>query len=83
MNPTVVSAVIAAITAIACQLLVNWGASKKKAASAAAREQEINDRLMSIEAKLDIHNGYADKFGDIAVALAELRTDVKYLREAK
>jgi hypothetical protein len=38
---------------------------------------------MSIEAKLDIHNGYADKFGDIAVALAELRTDVKYLREAK
>ncbi len=82
MNPAVISAIIAAVTAVLCQLIVNWGAARKRAVEEAKNEQRLKDRLTNIEKKLDEHNGYAEKLGDIAVTLGQIKTDIKYLREA-
>ena len=38
-------------------------------------------RMENVEKKLDEHNHYAEKLGDIAVTLAEIRTDIAYLKE--
>jgi hypothetical protein len=82
MNPAVISAIIAAVTAVLCQRIVNWGAARKRAVEEAKNEQRLKDRLTNIEKKLDEHNGYAEKLGDIAVTLGQIKTDIKYLREA-
>jgi len=39
-----------------------------------------NQRLDSIEKKLDVHNGYAIKFGEVAVAMTSLQKDIEYLK---
>jgi hypothetical protein len=40
-------------------------------------------RLKRIEKKLDEHNGYAKMFSEVKSDIAELRTDVKWLRGRK
>lgn len=54
----------------------------------AIREQKQSDKLNSIdekiirlEKKVDIHNGYAEKFGAISQTLIALSKDVEYLRK--
>lgn len=49
-------------------------------------KQQVRDALMearldSIEKKIDEHNGYAKKFEEVAVSLAELRTELKNLKK--
>lgn len=53
----------------------------------AQREQRQSDRLDSIdekiamlEKKVDIHNGYAEKFGDIANSMTAMAKDIEYLK---
>lgn len=57
-----------------------------------SREEEIKDteretrqamRLDAIEKKLDIHNGYAEKFGDIQKDIAIVKKDIEYLRKER
>ena len=36
----------------------------------------MQQRLDSIDKKLDEHNGYAQRFEEVAVSLAELRTEL-------
>ena len=49
----------------------------------AVRDARLEDRLTSVEHKLDIHNGYAKKLGSIDVQMAEMRKDISYLREGQ
>lgn len=53
----------------------------------ALREQRQSDRLDRIEEKMselskkvDIHNGYAEKFGEVAKSLAVMAKDIEYLK---
>jgi len=41
----------------------------------------VNWRLQQIEKKLDIHNGYAEKFGEITADIKLIQKDVEYLKE--
>jgi hypothetical protein len=43
----------------------------------------LDMRLKRIEKKLDEHNGYAKMFSEVKSDIAELRTDVKWLRGRK
>ena len=45
------------------------------------REQKHADRLEAIEHKLDIHNGYAEKLGDIGEAIVAMKKDIEFLKE--
>lgn len=42
-------------------------------------KKETERRLANIEEKLDIHNGYAEKLGDISRSLAVMQNDIKNL----
>ena len=45
----------------------------------AIKEQRLEFRLKSIENKLDTHNGYAEKLGDIQTDIAVIKNDIKNL----
>ncbi len=77
------SIIVASITAgasIICQLIITSASRHKNAIEQAMKEQKLNDRLDANETKLDIHNGYAEKLGDITIALTSLAKDVEYLK---
>ena len=80
MSDAVLSALIVAASSIVVQLLINWNNSKKQAVEAAKKEERLNARLERIEStleqnnhKLDVHNGYADKIGDIQQDIAYIK----------
>lgn len=47
----------------------------------AQREQRQQDQLEEIKQKLDVHNGYAEKLGDIQLDIAGIHKDIEYLRK--
>lgn len=81
----IIVAVITGILAVAGSYASNLAITRKKereeAIKDAERETRQSMRLDSIEKKLDIHNGYAEKFGDIQKDIAVIRNDIKYLKK--
>jgi len=43
----------------------------------------VNWRLQQIEKKLDIHNGYAEKFSDITSDIKLIQKDIELLKDRK
>ena len=54
---------------------------RENALKDAEREATQSLRLKNIETKLDIHNGYAEKFGEIQKDIAVIKNDIQYLRK--
>lgn len=86
----IITAVVAATASIIGSYLTNEKRRREEAITDAVKEQEQNDRLKSIEKKLDIHNGYAEKFGGIEKAIngldksvALIQQDIKHIKESK
>lgn len=73
MNPTVLAALIGAVSAIVVQLISQWQQNSKRRIEEAAREAKLEERLKSIETKLDTHNGYAEKIGSIQQDIAFIK----------
>ena len=46
------------------------------------REARMDERLKSVEKKLDEHNKFSDKIGGIQADIASIRTDISYLKES-
>jgi len=40
----------------------------------------LNEKMKTVEEKLDEHNGYAKKFADLTEDISSLRTDVAVIR---
>ena len=64
--------------------------SKKQAIIDAKREQKQNDlfdhlfdEINEIKKRLDIHNKYAEKFGEVEKSLTAIKKDIEYLRKEK
>ena len=76
MSDAVLAALIGAVSAIIVQLIGAWQQKKKRAIEEAIKEERLENRLKSIETKLDTHNGYAEKLGDIQKDIAEIKTDI-------
>lgn len=76
MSDVVLAALIGAGSAIIVQLIGAWQQKKKRAIEDAIKEERLENRLKSIEHKLDTHNGYAEKLGDIQADIASIKTDV-------
>ena len=79
MSEVVVAALIGAGASIIVELIASWQRGKKHAVEEAVKEQRLEFRLKSIESKLDIHNGYAEKLGDIQTDIAVIKNDIKNL----
>ena len=73
MSDVVIAALIGAGASIIVNLIAAAGQRKKRAVEDAVKEEHLENRLASIERKLDVHNGYAEKLGDI-------QTDIAYIK---
>ncbi len=77
--------ILAALITGICAVLGQWLISRKSRKDADVKRQIIEakreDWEKRIEEKIDIHNSYGDKFGDIAVELAEIKTEIRNLKE--
>lgn len=45
------------------------------------REIRLDERLKSVEKKLDEHNGYAEKFSEIGKDIAVIKTKLEAIKE--
>lgn len=79
----IIVAIITGACAVIGQAIISNAGAKQRKAEQIIRDAEVQLRLKTIEEKLDIHNGYAEKLGDIAVEMAEIKTDIKNLKEAR
>lgn len=73
------AALIGAAASIIVNLLNNLQQSKRRAVAEAVKEANLENRLKSIEGKLDVHNGYAEKLGQIGTDIAVIKNDIKTL----
>lgn len=66
--------IVALITGI-CSVLGQWLISRE-------REARLDERLKGVEKRLDTHNNYAEKIGQIQIDLSALATEIKNIKEA-
>lgn len=66
------------------------GRTRKEAVAEAKREQEqadlfkkVFDEMKEIRTRLDTHNKYAEKFGDIKVDIANIKKDIECIRKVQ
>lgn len=83
-------AIIALLSSIFGGVLGYIGRSKKQAVIDAKHEQEQSDlfervfnELAGIRKRLDTHNQYAEKFGEIEISLTAIKKDIEYIRKDK
>lgn len=85
MNEAIIIATIPAIASVIGAFIAARSAVDKKTheddIKDAQREQRQQDQLEEIKRKLDIHNGYAEKLGDIQLDIASIHKDIEYLRK--
>lgn len=81
MTESIIVAIITGVSAIVGEIIITNSARKKSAVEDAVKQKDIEDRLKNIEAKLDIHNGYAAKFGSIQTDIAVIKNEIKNLKE--
>lgn len=71
MSDIVIVAVITGIFSVVGQWLISR-----------EREIRLDERLKSVEKKLDEHNGYAKKFETIQIDIAKISTEIKNIKES-
>lgn len=71
MSDVIITAIIAGV----CSVLGQWLISRE-------REARLDERLKGVEKRLDTHNNYAEKIGQIQIDIAELTVEIKNLKEA-
>ncbi len=81
MSDPVLVALITGICAVVGQWLISRSQNEKRKVDEAIRDARLEDRLRSVEKKLDEHNGYAKRFGEISTDIAVIKNDIKHLRE--
>lgn len=74
MTDAVLTALIMAAASVVCQILINSNNRKKREIEDAVKDAQLQAKLKSIESKLDEHNGYASRFGEIGESLAKITT---------
>lgn len=79
MSDVVIVAIITGLCSVIGQWLISHNTNVKRREDEAVRDARLDDRLASVEKKLDEHNGYAAKFADIQTDIAVIRNDIKTL----
>ena len=84
---TIIVAIITSLGGIIGAYLAVQKGNRENEIKDAQREQRqsdrldrIDERIGSLEKKVDIHNGYAEKFGEIANSMTALSKDIEYLK---
>ena len=83
MSEAILVAIIAAGASIIGQWLISRKQSQDKAIAEARRDERLELRLKAVEEKLDVHNGYAERFAEIGQDIAVIKTEVRALKRAQ
>lgn len=81
MSDAILVAIIAAISSVIGQWLISRRQSKDRETAEAVRDARLEDRLQAVEKKLDIHNGYAERFSEIGKDIAVIKTEITMLKK--
>ena len=81
MEQSIIVALITGVCAVLGQWLIARENKRRSDTEQAVKDALMEQRLDTIESKLDEHNGYAKRFEEVAVSLAELRTELKARHE--
>ena len=85
IGESVLIALITGLLAVLGTYVGNVTISRKKsredAIRDARREQLMNDRLDRLEKKVDEHNNYGKKFGEVQKDIAVIKTEIEILRK--
>lgn len=79
MSDAVIVAIITGVCAVFGQWLISRQQTAKRKADDAVRDALQEERLKNIEHKIDIHNGYAERFAEIGTDIAVIKNDIKTL----
>ena len=79
MSDAVIVAIITGVCAVVGQWLISRAQAAKQKIDDAVRDKGIEDRLSALERKIDIHNGYAERFAEIGADIAVIKNDIKTL----
>jgi len=83
VSDPVLIALITGLCAVVGQWLISRSQNEKRKVDDAIRDARLEDRLKSVEKKLDEHNGYASRFATIQTDIAVIKNDIKNLYKAK
>lgn len=85
MSDAVIVALITGLCAVIGQWLISRKQNQDRETAEAVRDAKLEVRLASVEKKLDVHNGYAEKFAEIGADIAVIKNDIKtlYRKEEK
>lgn len=84
-RPAIIALLVALIPAVAsiiCQMIISNKTRRDDDTKKAADQQKLDDRLVNIEKKLDEHNQYAKKIGQIERSLIRIDTIVSMSRRS-
>lgn len=79
MSDAVLTALIMAAASVVCQVLINRSNREKRKTDEAVKDANLENRMKNIEAKLNVHNSYADKLAEIQRDVAVIKNDIKTL----
>lgn len=80
MDNSIITALIAGGVTLIVSLLTNWTARKKQAVEQAKRDQKLDDKIVEMCEKLDEHNRYSDKIGNIEKAIVRIDTKLESIK---
>ena len=76
MEQSIIVALITGVCAVLGQWLIARENKRKSDTEQAVKDALLSERLDRLEAKVDEHNNYGRRFEEVAVSLAELRTEL-------
>lgn len=86
MSESVIIAIITGILAVLGSYVGNVSISRKKAREDAIREakkeQSLTDRLDRLEKKVEEHNYWGKKFGDVSESIKGIQKDIEWLKKS-
>lgn len=82
VSEAIVVAIIAAVGSVVGQWLISRRQAKDRLVAETERETRLDMRLQGVEKRLDEHNKYAAKFGEIQTDIAVIKNEIKNLKGA-
>lgn len=83
----IITAIITSLGGVLGAYIAVQKGNRERDIKDAQREQRQADRLDNIDEKIgelakkvDVHNGYAEKFGEVAKGMALMAKDIEYLK---
>lgn len=80
MSEVVIAALIGAAASIIVNLITIIGQNNKRKTEEAVKDERLENRLKNIEGKLDTHNGYAEKLGEIQKSVSQIDKDIAVIK---